>query len=161
MTCISARWWFVGDKSRSATPKRAVGLLHLPLGDENRRLALALESPAKVRPNQPLTVKIKASVKMAMCQNRLTCWSQPLTAGVEHYRLRHAGSRQAFSGKNAMARIFMIFTAVIEGQGRLAALRFGGDGDELKRGGKPPVNHVNIVAQQALPVTLNEQAKVR
>ncbi|WP_285282688.1 hypothetical protein, partial [Klebsiella pneumoniae] len=30
-----------GDKSRSATPKRAVGLLHLPLGDENRRLTLA------------------------------------------------------------------------------------------------------------------------
>ncbi|VDZ77475.1 lipoprotein [Salmonella bongori] len=30
-----------GDKSRSATPKRAVGLLHLPLGDENRRLDLA------------------------------------------------------------------------------------------------------------------------
>ncbi|MFP1557217.1 hypothetical protein ACLB1T_03340 [Escherichia coli] len=25
-----------GDKSRSATPKRAVGVLHLPLGDENR-----------------------------------------------------------------------------------------------------------------------------
>ncbi|SQA82404.1 protease inhibitor [Citrobacter freundii] len=54
----------------------------------------------------------------------------------------------------------MIFTArVIEGQGRLAALRFGGDGDELKRGGKPPVNHVNIVAQQALPVTLNDQGR--
>ncbi|HAZ4080138.1 TPA: alpha-2-macroglobulin family protein [Escherichia coli] len=31
-----------GDKSRSATPKRAVGVLHLPLGDENRRLDLAL-----------------------------------------------------------------------------------------------------------------------
>lgn len=46
-----------------ATPKRAVGLLHLPLGDENRRLNLALEAPAKMRPNQPLTVKVKASVK--------------------------------------------------------------------------------------------------
>lgn len=49
----------------------------------------------------------------------------------------------------------MMFTAVIEGQGRLAALRFGGDGDELKRGGKPPVNHVTIIAQQAQPVTLD------
>ncbi|MCA1394646.1 hypothetical protein I6F20_37410, partial [Bradyrhizobium sp. IC3123] len=46
-----------GDKSRSATPKRAVGLLHLPLGDENRRLTLALGAPDKMRPNQPLTVK--------------------------------------------------------------------------------------------------------
>ena len=37
----------------------------------------------------------------------------------------------------------------------MAALRFGGDGDELKRGGKPPVNHVTIIAQQAQPVTLD------
>lgn len=49
----------------------------------------------------------------------------------------------------------MMFMAVIEGQGRLAALRFGGDGDELKRGGKPPVNHVTIIAQQAQPVRLD------
>ncbi|VFS43860.1 protein YfhM [Enterobacter cancerogenus] len=34
-------------------------------------------------------------------------------------------------------------------------LRFGGDGDELKRGGKPPVNHVNIIAQQTQPVELD------
>lgn len=39
-----------GDKSRSATPKRAVGLLHLPLGDENRRLTLALDAPEKCVP---------------------------------------------------------------------------------------------------------------
>lgn len=59
-----------GDKSRSATPKRAVGVLHLPLGDENRRLDLALETPAKMRPNQPLTVKIKARTKNGEKLNR-------------------------------------------------------------------------------------------
>ncbi len=48
---------------------------------------------------------------------------------------------------------------MIEGQGRVASLRFGGDGDELKRGGKPPVNHVTIVAQQAQPVVLNDQGE--
>ncbi|VDZ77476.1 lipoprotein [Salmonella bongori] len=59
-----------------------------------------------------------------------------------------------------MARISMIFTVrSLEGQGRLAALRFGGDGDALKRGGKPPVNHINIIAQQAQPVTLNDQGE--
>lgn len=36
-----------GDKSKSATPKRAVGLLHLPMGDENRRLNIALDNPQK------------------------------------------------------------------------------------------------------------------
>jgi uncharacterized protein YfaS (alpha-2-macroglobulin family) len=70
-----------GDKSRSATPKRAVGLLHLPLGDENRRLTLALDAPEKMRPNQPLTVKIKASVAQGKCRNRSMCCSPPWTAG--------------------------------------------------------------------------------
>ncbi len=41
----------------------------------------------------------------------------------------------------------------------MASLRFGGDGDELKRGGKPPVNHVTIIAQQAQPVVLNDQGE--
>ncbi len=45
-------------------------MLHLPLGDENRRLYLALETPAKMRPNQPLTVKIKASTKNGEKPNR-------------------------------------------------------------------------------------------
>ncbi|EPP6712025.1 alpha-2-macroglobulin family protein [Salmonella enterica subsp. enterica serovar Chester] len=64
-----------GDKSRSATPKRAVGLLHLPLGDENRRLDLALESPAKMRPNQPLTVRVKASVKHGELRVMVQAWT--------------------------------------------------------------------------------------
>ncbi|UQQ18033.1 hypothetical protein MYA98_08025 [Salmonella sp. WGH-01] len=38
-------------------------------------------------------------------------------------------------------------------------MRFGGDGDDLTRGGKPPVNHANIIAQQAQPITLNEQGE--
>lgn len=63
---------------------------------------------------------------------------------------------EAFFGqKRYGADIYDVYGQVIEGQGRLAALRFGGDGDELKRGGKPPVNHVTIIAQQAQPVRLD------
>jgi uncharacterized protein YfaS (alpha-2-macroglobulin family) len=67
---------------------------------------------------------------------------------------------QAFFGqKRYGADIYDIYGQVIEGQGRMAALRFGGDGDELKRGGKPPVNHVTIIAQQAQPVRWMPTAK--
>ncbi|UTD18026.1 alpha-2-macroglobulin family protein [Citrobacter sp. SX206] len=150
-----------GDKSRSATPKRAVGLLHLPLGDETRRLALALENPAKIRPNQPLTVKIKASVKNGEIPKQVNVLVSAVDSGVLNITdYATPDPWQAFFGqKRYGADIYDIYGQVIEGQGRLAALRFGGDGDELKRGGKPPVNHVNIVAQQALPVTLNEQGE--
>lgn len=150
-----------GDKSRSATPKRAVGLLHLPLGDENRRLELALESPAKMRPNQPLTVKIKASSKNGETPEQVNVLVSAVDSGVLNITdYVTPDPWQAFFGqKRYGADIYDIYGQVIEGQGRLAALRFGGDGDELKRGGKPPVNHVNIVAQQAQPVTLNEQGE--
>lgn len=150
-----------GDKSRSATPKRAVGLLHLPLGDENRRLELALESPAKMRPNQPLTVKIKASSKNGGTPKQVNVLVSAVDSGVLNITdYVTPDPWQAFFGqKRYGADIYDIYGQVIEGQGRLAALRFGGDGDELKRGGKPPVNHVNIVAQQAQPVTLNEQGE--
>ncbi|MTH45859.1 alpha-2-macroglobulin family protein [Intestinirhabdus alba] len=150
-----------GDKSRSATPKRAVGLLHLPLGDENRRLALTLDGPAKMRPNQPLTVKIKASDKNGVAPKQVNVLISAVDSGVLNITdYVTPDPWQAFFGqKRYGADIYDIYGQVIEGQGRLAALRFGGDGDKLKRGGKPPVNHVNIVAQQALPVTLNEQGE--
>ncbi|EGT4256389.1 alpha-2-macroglobulin family protein [Citrobacter amalonaticus] len=150
-----------GDKSRSATPKRAVGLLHLPLGDENRRLDLALESPAKMRPNQPLTVKIKASSKNGETPKQVNVLVSAVDSGVLNITdYVTPDPWQAFFGqKRYGADIYDIYGQVIEGQGRLAALRFGGDGDELKRGGKPPVNHVTIVAQQAQPVMLNEQGE--
>lgn len=150
-----------GDKSRSATPKRAVGLLHLPTGDENRRLDLTLESPAKMRPNQPLTVKIKASSKNGVTPKQVNVLVSAVDSGVLNITdYVTPDPWQAFFGqKRYGADIYDIYGQVIEGQGRLAALRFGGDGDELKRGGKPPVNHVNIVAQQAQPVTLNEQGE--
>ncbi|QYG83757.1 alpha-2-macroglobulin family protein [Citrobacter koseri] len=150
-----------GDKSRSATPKRAVGLLHLPLGDENRRLDLTLESPAKIRPNQPLTVNVKASARHGETPKQINVLLSAVDSGVLNITdYVTPDPWQAFFGqKRYGADIYDIYGQVIEGQGRLATLRFGGDGDELKRGGKPPVNHVNIVAQQALPVTLNEQGE--
>ncbi|MDE9577232.1 alpha-2-macroglobulin family protein [Citrobacter koseri] len=150
-----------GDKLRSATPKRAVGLLHLPLGDENRRLDLTLESPAKIRPNQPLTVNVKASAKHGETPKQINVLLSAVDSGVLNITdYVTPDPWQAFFGqKRYGADIYDIYGQVIEGQGRLATLRFGGDGDELKRGGKPPVNHVNIVAQQALPVTLNEQGE--
>ena len=146
-----------GDKSRSATPKRAVGLLHLPLGDESRRLALSLDAPQKMRPNQPLTVKVKAAAHNGEMPKQINVLLSAVDSGVLNITdYVTPDPWQAFFGqKRYGADIYDIYGQVIEGQGRLAALRFGGDGDELNRGGKPPVNHVTIIAQQAQPVMLD------
>ncbi|WP_354690078.1 alpha-2-macroglobulin [Phytobacter sp. RSE-02] len=150
-----------GDKSKSATPKRAVGLLHLPMGDENRRLSVALESPQKMRPNQPLTVKVKASLKNGTVPKQVNVLVSAVDSGVLNITdYVTPDPWEAFFGqKRYGADIYDIYGQVIEGQGRLAALRFGGDGDELNRGGKPPVNHVTIIAQQAQPVTLDDKGE--
>lgn len=150
-----------GDKSKSATPKRAVGLLHLPLGDENRRLTLSLDTPVKMRPNQPLTVKVKASAKEGATPKQVNVLVSAVDSGVLNITdYATPDPWNAFFGqKRYGADIYDIYGQVIEGQGRLANLRFGGDGDELKRGGKPPVNHVTIIAEQAQPVQLNDNGE--
>jgi len=151
-----------GDKSKSATPKRAVGILHLPLGDENRRLAVTLDAPAKMRPDRNLDVKLKVKPD---AQGNIPTQVNVLVSAVDSGVLNITDYAtpdpwEAFFGKKAYgADIYDIYGQVIEGQGRLAALRFGGDGDELNRGGKPPVNHVTIVAQQAQPVVLNDKGE--
>ncbi|WP_414164512.1 alpha-2-macroglobulin family protein [Superficieibacter sp. BNK-5] len=150
-----------GDKSRSATPKRAVGILHLPMGDENRRLNIALDSPDKMRPNQPLTVKVKASVKEGTLPKQVNVLLSAVDSGVLNITdyVTPDPWKAFFGQKRYGADIYDIYGQVIEGQGRLASLRFGGDGDELNRGGKPPVNHVNIIAQQAQPVVLDDNGE--
>ena len=150
-----------GDKSRSATPKRAVGVLHLPLGDENRRLNIALDAPAKMRPNHPLAVKVKVDRKEGAAPKQVNVLLSAVDSGVLNITdYTTPDPWQGFFGqKRYGADIYDIYGQVIEGQGRLASLRFGGDGDELKRGGKPPVNHVTIIAQQAQPVTLDENGE--
>lgn len=150
-----------GDKTQALTPKRAVGLLHLPLGDQSRRLDVALQAPVKMRPNQPLTVKVQAKSANGALPDKIYVLLSAVDSGVLNITdYVTPDPWQAFLGRKRYgADIYDIYGNVIEGQGRMAALKFGGDGDDLKRGGKPPVNHVNIIAMQAQPVALNAQGE--
>lgn len=40
-----------GERKANATPKRAVGVLHMPLDRTERKLALTLQTPEKMRPS--------------------------------------------------------------------------------------------------------------
>ena len=153
-----------GDKNRAATPKRAVGILHLPLGDEDRRLGIALEGPAKMRPNQTLTMKVKANVKNGETPKKINVLLSAVDSGVLSITdYKTPDPWEAFFGRKRYgADLYDIYGQVIEGEGKLATLRFGGDGDEgdeLSRGGKKPVNHVTIIAQQAQPVMLDDKGE--
>ncbi|CNH01292.1 alpha-2-macroglobulin family protein [Yersinia pekkanenii] len=153
-----------GDKAQQATPKRAIGLLHLPLVDETRKLALQLDAPARIRPNQTLTVKVKASRTGAPLPEKVQVLLSAVDSGILNITdYATPDPYDAFFGrKRYSADRYDVYGQLIEGQGRLASLRFGGDGDEedaLSRGGKKPITEVTIVAQQAQPVTLNAQGE--
>lgn len=105
-------------------------------------------------------MKVKASVKEGEAPKQVNVLLSAVDSGVLNITDYATPIRGTPSlARSVTAQISMTSTAVIEGQGRVASLRFGGDGDELKRGGKPPVNHVTIVAQQAQPVVLNDQGE--
>ncbi len=48
-----------GSEGSRVTPARALGLAHIPLARDDRRLKVALDAPAKVEPETKTTVKVK------------------------------------------------------------------------------------------------------
>ena len=46
-----------GNAGASVTPARALGIAHLPLARDERKLAVSLEAPKKMEPDRPLKVK--------------------------------------------------------------------------------------------------------
>jgi len=151
-----------GDKANGTTPKRAVGLLHLPMATAARRLtlALALEAPDRIRPEQTVQVKVKARREGGALPQQVQVLLSAVDSGV--LSITDYATPDPWNGffgrKRYNADQYDVFGQLIEGGGKLAALRFGGDGDDadaLSRGGKKPVTEAQIVAQQLQPVTLD------
>ncbi|MDR9963898.1 hypothetical protein KIF59_13790 [Enterobacter cloacae subsp. cloacae] len=119
-TSISARWWFApGD---NPNPPRRSGRLACCIcrwGDENRCLNIALDNLQKMRPNQTLSVKVKASVKEGPVLQKVNAGLPAVDSGVPNITdYVTPDPWQAFLVRSAAARISTISTAVIEGQGR-------------------------------------------
>ncbi|MCI1028160.1 alpha-2-macroglobulin family protein [Pantoea dispersa] len=149
-----------GDKANGTTPKRAVGLLHLPMATAARRLTLALEAPDRIRPEQTVQVKVKARREGGALPQQVQVLLSAVDSGV--LSITDYATPDPWNGffgrKRYNADQYDVFGQLIEGGGKLAALRFGGDGDDadaLSRGGKKPVTEAQIVAQQLQPVTLD------
>ena len=58
---ISVAVFRPGSEGDRVTPARALGLIHLPLEREERKLAVTLTAPAKVLPEKRATVKVKVA----------------------------------------------------------------------------------------------------
>ncbi len=149
-----------GERKANVTPKRAVGLLHLPLERAPRKLAVALEAPAKMRPNQPLKVKVHARNADGSPARGAHVLLSAVDVGILNITDYKTPDPFAtlFGRKAYGADQYDVYGQLIEGGGRLASLAFGGDA-ALASGGKRPQTNVTIVARQAQPVALDEQGE--
>ncbi|HEY0287796.1 MAG TPA: alpha-2-macroglobulin [Pseudomonas sp.] len=148
-----------GERKANVTPKRAVGVLHLPLDRSQRKLALTVTAPEKMRPQQPLKLKINAKNADGSIPKDVHVLVAAVDVGI--LNITEYATPDPFAslfGRKAYGADQMdIYGQLIEaGRNRLASLAFGGDA-ALAKGGKRPQTSVTIVALQSAPVTLNEQ----
>ncbi|MEO4047743.1 alpha-2-macroglobulin [Pseudomonas sp. CAU 1711] len=150
-----------GERQAHATPKRAVGLLHLPFDREPRKLQLSLSAPEKMRPQQPLKVKVQARNADGSVPERVSVLLAAVDVGILNItEYQTPDPFAALFGRKAYGVDQLdVYGQLIEaGQGRLATLAFGGDA-ALAKGGKRPDTSVTIVALQSAPLQLNGQGE--
>ncbi len=149
-----------GERKANVTPKRAVGVLHLPLERGQRKLALTVTAPEKMRPKQPLKLKLTAKNADGSVPKQVQVLVSAVDVGILNITRYATPDPYAslFGRKEYGADQLDVYGQLIEaGQGRVASLAFGGDA--LAKGGKRPDTSVTIVALQSAPVTLNEQGE--
>jgi uncharacterized protein YfaS (alpha-2-macroglobulin family) len=150
-----------GERKANVTPKRAVGLLHLPLDREQRKLAVSVTAPEKMRPKQPLKIKVAAKNADGSIPKDVHVLVSAVDVGILNITSYPTPDpfNAMFGRKEYGVDQLDVYGQLIEaGRNRIATLAFGGDA-ALAKGGKKPDTSVTIVAQQALPVTLNEQGE--
>jgi len=152
----------------STTPKRALGLIHLPLDRSERKLDIQIEAPEKVLPETTVTVHVslpsnttQGSVNTASHNARVTLAA--VDVGVlnisdfetpDPFGYFFSKRRYGIDAKD-------MYADVIEfNQADPAEYRFGGDAD-LVRGGNKPKSDVRIISLYNGPVAFDASGKAQ
>ncbi len=146
------------QEKNSKLPRRAVGVIHLPLQRDDRKIGLELQSPAKAQPNQTMKLHLKASKSKGDLPEKMHVIVSAVDSGVLNITdYITPDPFNAFFGKrNYGVDQYDVYGQLIEGNSApLASMRYGGDEDAIK-GGKKPQAKVLIVAQQSSIVELDE-----
>ncbi|MDR3346347.1 MAG: alpha-2-macroglobulin family protein [Campylobacteraceae bacterium] len=149
-----------GSKNLHSTPKRALGMLHLPLFRDDRKIDINITLPAKIEPKQRLSVHLKANITQKQKGKKFTAILSAVDSGILNITdFKTPNPFNAFFAKRWFnVDIFDVYGNLIEGSGKSAALKFGGD-TALSKAGKKPVTKILLVALQSEPVTLDENGE--
>ncbi len=116
-----------GSAGDRVTPARAVGLLHLPLARDERRLKLTLSAPAKVLPEARMLVKVRAE---GLAGQPALVTLSAVDAGILNItRYASPDPLDFFFGKHRLAaELADLYGKLIEKMdGQRGKLAFGGD----------------------------------
>ena len=144
-----------GDNKKRITPTRAIGLIHLPLNREPRKLKLEIESAEEIYPNQTYQVKVKveghanqrAKLTLAMVDLGVLSLTDFKTPDAHTY---------FFEPKRFQVDSRDLYQNLIElNDAPLAKQKFGGDA-ALSRGGKKAQAEVQILSLFSGLVTVDK-----
>lgn len=144
-----------GNSERKHLPKRAFGLVHLPLDRETRVLNLTLQAPEKILPATELTTKIK--VDNAAGKQVFVTLSAVDTGVLSLTNFKTPNAHTwFFEPRGYNVDIRDTWAAFIEQlSARMATRRFGGDAEDMARGGDAPQSDVQIVSLYSGKVQLD------
>lgn len=148
-------------KTRQITPKRSLGLLHLPLDRETRKLNVSFDVAEKTQPSTTLNTRIKVDAGGGTPPAYVTLAAVDVgVLNITNFKTPDPFGH-FFGQRRYAAEVRDMYSDVIESQrADKAKLRFGGDAD-LARGGKAPQSDVQIVSLFRSPVKLaNGEAEI-
>ncbi len=149
-----------GERKANVTPKRAVGVLHLPLDRAERKLDVALNAPKSIRPNSKLPVEVQVLDSNGKPAKKARVLVAAVDVGILNItKYQTPNPFEAFFGRKGYGIDQRdVYSSLIEGDGKLATLAYGGDA-ALADGGARPKTSVTIVAKQSEVLTLDENGK--
>lgn len=147
-----------GDSERKYLPKRAFGLVHLPLNRDERKVNVTLSAPESVLPGASFSTKIQI--------DNIEGEAFATLAAVDTGVLSLTGFETPnafdwfFARRGYSPDIRDTWAAFIEQlSAKVASQRFGGDAEEMARGGDAPQSDVQIVSLYSGKVALNAQGE--
>lgn len=149
-----------GDRKKKIAPKRALGLIHLPLDRTDRQMEVSIDAPEKTLPNTKMKVGLQvkgakgagevyvtlAAVDVGVLS--ITDFETPDPAGYFFNRRRYGVNH------------YDLYQKIIEAsEGEMARKRYGGDAAAITRGGDKPVTDVQIVSIYKKRMLVDEQGR--
>lgn len=146
-------------RKQQITPKRSLGLIHLPLNREKRKLSIEFDTPEKMLPDTTLNTRIHINDNTANASTPKQTFVTLAAVDVGVLSISNFKTPDPFEyffgPRRYDINVRDMYSSVIESQRfEQAKLRFGGDAD-LVRGGNQPQSEIQIVSLFSGMVTVD------